>query len=684
MSAKEKKKTIINRGILVVLVTTGMFLTAAGSLLGQSREEVREEFHQTYPLAGGGRVSLENINGSVLITAWDRSEVRVDAVKRAYSRERLTEATIRIDAGPSSLHIKTVYPYRNQTFTSDSEGRYRNPATVEYRLTVPRSARLDTIELINGSLTIEGIAGYVKASSINGHLTAHGLTGEANLSTINGGLEATFDRLDESKPISLGSVNGGVVLTIPSNANAQIKANTVNGGIRNDFGLPVRHGKNVGHDLAGVLGRGGVRIKLGNVNGQISIRHPADNRPLSPATSLLPEKQNDNCCDENGDEIARSNREAQRAQQEAQREAARATREAQREAGRARREAQQQSARASDEARREAERARSQAQREAARVQAEAQRIAREAQLGAQREAERAQREAQLEALEAQREALHEVQRNQADIARAAREAARAQTRVYGSGGYRYSDRESRSFTVSGAPRVTLGTFDGSIVVRSWDKPEVMYTALKRANNEQALRGINVRADQRGNEISVIAEFNKSSTRNTIGFASTNAVVSLEVYVPRRANLRASSGDGHLNVDGINGEVDLRTGDGSIEVRNGRGRLLANTGDGHVSITNFDGEADARTGDGGITLDGRFTQLAARTGDGSISLALPADSNVTIETHAESVSNNGLAVPEDAGTSKHVRRWKVGRGGAVFTLRTGDGHITLRRSGNIR
>ena len=656
-----------------MLVTISVFLMTASSLLGQSREEVREEFHQTYPLAANGRVSLENINGSVRITAWDRDEVKVDAVKRAYSRERLSEATIRVDAGPSSLHIKTVYPYRNQTFTNDSEGRYRNPATVEYTLTVPRSVRLDTIELINGGLTIEGVAGYVKASSINGRLTAHGLMGEANLSTINGGLEATFDQLDESKPVSLGSINGSVVLTIPSDANAQIKANTVNGGIRNDFGLPVRHGKYVGHDLAGVLGRGGVRIKLSNVNGQISIRHAADNRPLSPATNLLPEKQNDNERDEDEGEIARSNREAQRAQLEAQREAERATREAQREAERARREAQQESARASAEAQREAERARSQAQREAARAQAEAQRIAREAQL-----------EAQREALEAQREAQRELERNQAEIARAVREAARAQTRVYSSGGYRYSDRESRSFTVSGAPRVTLGTFDGSIVVRSWDKSEVMYTALKRANNEQALRGINVRAEQRGSEISIIAEFDKSSARNTFGFTSANATVSLEVYVPRRSTLRASSGDGRLNVDGINGEVDLRTGDGSIEVRNGRGRLLANTGDGHVSITNFDGEADARTGDGGITLDGRFTQLAARTGDGSISLALPADSNVTIETHAESVSNDGLAVPEDTGTSKRVRRWKVGHGGAVFTLRTGDGHITLRRSSSAR
>jgi DUF4097 and DUF4098 domain-containing protein YvlB len=125
----------------------------------------------------------------------------------------------------------------------------------------------------------------------------------------------------------------------------------------------------------------------------------------------------------------------------------------------------------------------------------------------------------------------------------------------------------------------------------------------------------------------------------------------------------------------------LNTGDGSVDVSRGRGRLRVNTGDGRIHITEFDGDVNAETGDGRITLAGRFTQLSARTGDGSISLALPADFNATIETNAESVVNDGLAVTEDTDTSRRLRRWKVGRGGNVFTLRTGDGSIILQRAG---
>jgi DUF4097 and DUF4098 domain-containing protein YvlB len=131
-------------------------------------------------------------------------------------------------------------------------------------------------------------------------------------------------------------------------------------------------------------------------------------------------------------------------------------------------------------------------------------------------------------------------------------------------------------------------------------------------------------------------------------------------------------------VDGVSGEVELRTGDGSIDVTGAKGRLRAETGDGRIRVDDFQGDAEARTGDGRITLDGNFTRLAARTGDGTISLSLPEGANATVETDGESVYNDGVAVAETDAESR-VRRWRVGGGGQVLTLRTGDGQIILRR-----
>src|SRR6185369_2767637 len=156
--------------------------------------ETGEEFHQTYPLSPTGRISLENINGGVQIKVWDQASVQVDAIKKAYRQNRLNEAKIEVNATQENIRIKTEYPDENQTFRS-GEGRYDNPATVDYSLTVPRKAVLGSIEMVNGSIDIDGVEGSVKATSINGRVNARGLVNEVRLSTINGQLSATFTQL---------------------------------------------------------------------------------------------------------------------------------------------------------------------------------------------------------------------------------------------------------------------------------------------------------------------------------------------------------------------------------------------------------------------------------------------------------------------------------------------------------
>jgi len=259
-----------------------LFVLALEARASDHRGAFSEEFHQTYALNPDGRVELDNINGAVHISTWDRNDVKVDAVKYADSKERLDEARIDIDSSGNHLSIRTKYPDHDLTF---NWGSHNNPAGVEYTLTVPRTARLDEIKLINGSLDIAGVTGEVHASCINGRLEAHNLSGRADLSTINGHLDAKFDQLSGSS-VELKSVNGSLDLTIPSDSKAEIEASTVSGGIDNDFGLHVNHHSFVGHDLRGELGNGGPHIKLENVNGRIEIRHASDGRALSPAKDL--------------------------------------------------------------------------------------------------------------------------------------------------------------------------------------------------------------------------------------------------------------------------------------------------------------------------------------------------------------------------------------------------------------
>ena len=232
-------------------------------------DELTEEFHQTYPLSPSGRVSVANINGDVHINVWDQNSVKVDAVKRAYSQQRLGEATIEVTNTADSVQIKTKYP-ENRNY--GGRNREDSAASVEYTLTVPRRASLDGAELVNGSLDVEGIQGDVHASLVNGTVKAAGLGGEVKVSTVNGGIGVDLAALDGSKGITLNSVNGPIVLVVPSGASADVKASTLHGTITNDFGLTVEDGQYVGHNLSGQIGSGGIRVRLNNVNGSIAIK----------------------------------------------------------------------------------------------------------------------------------------------------------------------------------------------------------------------------------------------------------------------------------------------------------------------------------------------------------------------------------------------------------------------------
>jgi len=276
-----RQRKLATRSGTAVGALCAVLLIAAPAHGSDHGGRLSEEFHQSYTLAAGGRVALENLNGAVHISGWDKDQVQVDAVKVANSKERLDDATIRVTAGNNSVSIRTEYRDRDNSWNSDGSD---NPASVEYTLRVPRGARLDEIKLINGSLDIQGVTAAVRAACVNGRLTADGLQGAAELSNINGTTEATFDRLGDS--IELSSVNGSVALTLPSDSQAKVEASTVHGGIDNDFGLHVSKHRWFGHDLRGELGSGATRIKLSNVNGGIEIRHASDGRQLSQPKDL--------------------------------------------------------------------------------------------------------------------------------------------------------------------------------------------------------------------------------------------------------------------------------------------------------------------------------------------------------------------------------------------------------------
>ncbi|MGA3211724.1 MAG: hypothetical protein ABSD20_10490 [Terriglobales bacterium] len=241
----------------------------------QPSDDLREEFHQSYPLSPTGRVEVENINGDVTISPGDGNEVRVDAVKRARDSRRLSECRIVVGAHSDWVRIETKYPEHYGL-------SYNNPASVEYTIRIPRTAHVSKANLVNGSLVITGIAGGVHGSAVNGSVKATDVNAPLDLSSVNSSVDAEVGAVEND--IRLHSVNGLVRLMLPSDAQAEIFASTVNGSIHNDFGLAVDKGRYVGSKMKARLGGGIVRVELNTVNGAIELRHANDGKPLTKAT----------------------------------------------------------------------------------------------------------------------------------------------------------------------------------------------------------------------------------------------------------------------------------------------------------------------------------------------------------------------------------------------------------------
>jgi len=245
---------------LPALLLTAACLVAASA----ARATVTENFKQTYPLAADGVVHLENVNGDIDITAWDKAEVSLEAEKRGKTTEDLAKVTLEIESSPAKLSIKTKYA-KTGWFHSNVN------ASVRYKLMVPAGARLQKIDSVNSDITVTGVHGAVNLDTVNGTITARGLMADARLDSVNGGLHAEFASLDQVHDVKLDSVNGRAELTLPKGASAEISADSVNGRVSVDQSIKL--GKAGRHSLTGGIGAGGgPRIVLDTVNGGIAIR----------------------------------------------------------------------------------------------------------------------------------------------------------------------------------------------------------------------------------------------------------------------------------------------------------------------------------------------------------------------------------------------------------------------------
>lgn len=173
-----------------------------------------QEFERIKTVEPGGRIFIENISGSVIVTGWDQDKIEVKG-RLGEDVDRLT-----FDTNNGDTRIKVVVP----------KGRNRKIKS-ELIIHVPHRSSLN-IETVSSSIEIKRVeARSHRFETISGHINLYKTTGDLDLETVSGHIEIE----DATSDIQAESISGHI--EIGGDADS-ISAESVSGrielyGVRN-------------------------------------------------------------------------------------------------------------------------------------------------------------------------------------------------------------------------------------------------------------------------------------------------------------------------------------------------------------------------------------------------------------------------------------------------------------------
>lgn len=235
----------------------------------------QDDFSWRRALAAGKTIEIVGVNGSIEASGASGREVEVFAAKKG-RRSDPAGVEISVVEHPDGVTICAVYPpgrgREENECRPGGKGRmntHNNDVEVTWTIRVPQGIRF-VGRTVNGRVSARGLTADTEAYTVNGGINLE-TTAWASASTVNGSISARMGRADWAGEAEFSTVNGGITVTLPDDASAQVDATTVNGSLTTDFPLTV-HGKWGPKRISGTIGRGGRTLSLSTVNGSLELR----------------------------------------------------------------------------------------------------------------------------------------------------------------------------------------------------------------------------------------------------------------------------------------------------------------------------------------------------------------------------------------------------------------------------
>jgi hypothetical protein len=258
-------------------LTLAAFLLAPALLPAQDRQSDRT-WTLSERVPAGQWIRVRNVNGDLHVRASSTDKVEIVATKswrRGDPREvrietkRSSDGSILVCAFWTDDATCTETSYESHSH-NDGWRRRDNDVSVDFDIRVPKGVKVGVFG-VNGGVSVEGASSEVRANTVNGSVDAVSMGGPVQASTVNGSVHATMGRFDGDQDLTYSTVNGTVVAEFTGDVDAEIDLSTVNGRFQTDWPVTIS-GRIDPRRLKATLGKGGRRIRMSTVNGNVELR----------------------------------------------------------------------------------------------------------------------------------------------------------------------------------------------------------------------------------------------------------------------------------------------------------------------------------------------------------------------------------------------------------------------------
>lgn len=183
-----------------------------------------------------GKLEVGIVRGSISVTGYEGKEViiRYNTDEDDDDRSRVTRDGLRRISNNSAGFEVTE---DNNTVRISGASPMRE---INFEISVPRNFSLHLSTVNGGGITLENVHGEMELSNVNGDVTLQNISGSALVNTVNGDITATFNNVDDSKPMAFSNLNGDIDITLPAGAQLTAKMKSEWGEVFTDFEMDVR------------------------------------------------------------------------------------------------------------------------------------------------------------------------------------------------------------------------------------------------------------------------------------------------------------------------------------------------------------------------------------------------------------------------------------------------------------